>query len=198
MGKNKNMKQVVRIMEKWGLPLILVIGVVLGFSAASLLTQHAECETCLIGSAQPVFSPGSEEEIIGLIDSANESVEVEMFLFSYEPLADALIRAKERGVEVRVILEPRLDSPNYNLETMDQLRAGGVEARWATLEYDKTHSKLMIVDGKKVLVGSINWSRTALNWNREAAVIIDDEGIAAEFLEEFEKDWDKATTQANS
>ncbi len=150
---------------------------------------------CLNGSVQPVFSPGASKEFLSFIESANESIEVELFEFSYTPLMNELIKAKERGVRVRVILEPRLNAPNYNLKAMETLRKGGVEARWATLEFSRTHSKFAVVDGKKVVVGSHNWSFHAMEKNREAAAIIEDERVAGEFEEVFEEDWSR--TQNN-
>lgn len=144
---------------------------------------------CLNGSVETIFSPGVGEDYVSLVDGARESIEVQLFQFSYSPLVDALVEAKARGVRVRVILEPRLGSPNSNLKTMELLRAGGVDARWARLDFDKTHSKFAVVDGKKVVVGSNNWSYHAMELNREAAVIIVDERVAREFLEIFEEDW---------
>lgn len=155
--------------------------------------EGGERAQCINGSISEVFSPGAEEEVAGLIRSAEKSVYVEMYLFSYSPLADELIKAQGRGVDVRVILEPRLSGDNANLDTMERLRGGGVAARWASLEYKLTHTKAMVVDGKRVLVGSTNWSASAMKKNREYSVLIEDEGVAAEFEKNFLVDWDKAT-----
>lgn len=138
-----------------------------------------------------VFSPGAEAEIVALIESANESIEVELFQFSYEPLMDALADARERGVRVRVILEPRLDGDD-NLKAMRRLKGSGVDARWASLSFSRTHSKTAVVDGRRVLVGSPNWSYSAMFRNRESAVIIESSEVAGEFERVFEEDWGMA------
>ena len=137
--------------------------------------------------ATPVFSPGAEQEIISLIDTADSSLDVEIYVFSSQDVMDALIDAKNRGVNVRVIMEKRTMS-NTNQETFDYLRNNGVEVRWASTAYKLTHSKFIIVDGKKVFVGSHNFSNSALNYNREASVIITGEAVE-EFIRVFEQDW---------
>ena len=143
-------------------------------------------------SVEAVFSPGAEAEVMALVESANESIDVEMYQFSYVPLADELIEAGERGVRVRVILEPRLDGDD-NLVTERELREGGVSVRWASLEFGRTHSKTMVVDGKTVLVGSPNWSYNAMLRNRESAVVVGSSEVAGEFERIFEEDWRKGS-----
>ncbi len=154
--------------------------------------QQERCE-CLDGEVQYVISPGADDEIISYIRSSEKTVDVEMYLFNYRPLADELIEAANRGVKVRVILEPRLSGDNPNLEMMEYLRSNGIDARWGSLEYKLTHTKAMILDGKRVLLGSTNWSYSALKKNREYSILIDDKEIAEEFLKNFENDWDKAS-----
>ena len=50
----------------------------------------------------------------------------------------------------------------------------------------------MIVDGKKALVGSINFSKSALTLNREAAVTVEGDKVK-EIVEVYETDWQKAS-----
>ncbi len=182
--------------------LLALAGMILAFALGAALTfgafglQGRDCPICLKGNVDTVFSPDSQDEVIGLIRGAKESIDVEMYLFNYRPLAEELVAAKAKGIKVRVILEPRLSGDNVNLGMMEYLRENGIEARWASLDYKLTHAKMMLIDGKKVLVGSTNWSRSALNDNREYSVLIEDEKIASEFLANFEKDWEMASTEA--
>lgn len=165
--------------------------VMLAFAGGWHLGSPAQSAAACADAVMPLFSPGAEAEIAYLIESANSSLDVEMYQFSYTPFADELIDAQKRGVRVRVLLEPRLDGDD-NLGTMEYLRENGVGARWATLEFARTHSKVMIVDGRKVLVGSPNWSYSAMFRNRESAVIVAGGDVAAEFEAVFEEDWQKA------
>lgn len=177
----------------------LLAGVLLGTVAGFLIFYKAPSEekTCLEGSIETVFSPDAEGKVVETIRAAEKSIDVEMYLFNYRPLAEELAIAKARGVKVRVILEPRLSGAE-NLEMIEYLRSRDVEARWASLDYKLTHAKMMIIDGKQVLVGSTNWSNSALNKNREYSVLIEDSTVVEEFVAGFEGDWKKATQEANA
>lgn len=71
------------------------------------------------------------------------------------------------------------------------MEASGIEVRWASFEYKLTHSKMIIVDGKTALVGSINLSESALNSNREVAILVQGDEVQ-KLLLLFEEDWEKA------
>ncbi|MHA1860380.1 MAG: phospholipase D-like domain-containing protein [Candidatus Asgardarchaeia archaeon] len=143
----------------------------------------------------PVFSPDtSRDAILNLIDSANESIEIqEMYIYSEDAVIsefiDAIVDAKSRGVSVRVILGDRSDENN---QTAELLSSYGIEVAFSSSEFDTMHNKGIIVDGKVVLISSINWSGNSVENNREAGVIIYNEDVASYFLEVFNYDWSKA------
>lgn len=143
-------------------------------------------------SVQTVFSPEEGYEIIDLIDSAQESIDVEMYVFTSDEIADALKRAHDRGVKIKLILEKRV-ATEENPKNYNELIAYGLEVKWASKQYKLTHAKFMIVDGKRVLVGSHNFSNAAMNDNREASVIIENAKTISEFKDVFEKDWEIAS-----
>ncbi len=73
----------------------------------------------------------------------------------------------------------------------DYLEQGGVDVRWAsTTEFQLTHSKLILVDGR-AFVGSINLSPSALKKNREIDLLTDDEQTVRELANIFISDWEK-------
>ena len=53
-----------------------------------------------------VFPDDTVKPIIDAIDSATKSILVKMFLFSDPELIDAVIAARQRGVKVKVMLNP--------------------------------------------------------------------------------------------
>ncbi|MFH1306782.1 MAG: phospholipase D-like domain-containing protein [Candidatus Micrarchaeota archaeon] len=141
--------------------------------------------------ADAVFSPNADDEIIEMIRGAEDSIDIEMYVFTNEEIARELVDAADRGVRVRVILESRVNA--YNLEEISNaLRDGGVQLRWASFDFKLTHSKMMIVDEKRVLVGSINFSKSAVGKNREVGVVMEGE-IVEEYASVFEEDREKAT-----
>lgn len=98
-------------------------------------------------------------------------------------LLEALAAAQARGVDVRVLLDrgqPRdgvADDKHVAAEAW--LREHGIRVVLDELELT-THAKVLVVDGRSVLIGSHNWTRSALTANREAAVRLDDPGRAGE------------------
>ncbi len=137
-----------------------------------------------------VFSPDAEGEVVSFLRSAEKSIDIEMYVFTSENIIRELADAESRGVRVRVILEPRIEDSRKE-RVFALLSESGVETRWASFSYKLTHSKFVIVDGRRALVGSINFSQSALNLNREAAVSVEGENVA-ELSAVFEEDWGKA------
>jgi phosphatidylserine/phosphatidylglycerophosphate/cardiolipin synthase-like enzyme len=139
-----------------------------------------------------VFSPEDGEKVIELIDSADKSIDIEVYVFTSRDVIEALERAKARGVDVRIIMEKRVMS-GQNAQAFSELAAKGFAVRYASRIFDLTHSKFIIIDGEAVLVGSHNLSNSALFENREASVIIRDGETLRRFQEVFESDWDIAS-----
>ncbi|MFH1107327.1 MAG: phospholipase D-like domain-containing protein [Candidatus Micrarchaeota archaeon] len=176
--------------QDWWFPAALLAFLALGFSAGYLFSQPQAAACVGSVAVQPVFSPGADAVLLPLLDSAEASIHVELYQFSYPQLRAALVSAAARGVEVRVILDPTVDS---NLDTAEYLKSRGVHVRWSSRDFTRTHSKTAVVDGRRVVVGSINWSGAAMRENREAGVIVDDYAVAAEFERVFSADWGKAS-----
>jgi len=139
----------------------------------------------------PVFSPTEQSDIIGLLDSAQSSIEIEVYVFTSRDVIEALERAKARGVDIRIIMERNVIS-GHNEQTYLELAAKGFNIRYASRAYKLTHSRFMIIDEMAVLVGSHNLSNSALYENREASVILRDTAAVREFIDVFETDWSLA------
>ncbi len=163
--------------------IFLIVGILIGSIITMMIISNKETT-----EIETIFSPQEGNKILEQIRSANQSIEIEMFVFSSQEIYEELIRAKDRGVIIRVILEKR-DSGGSNERMVEKLRENEIDARFATYEYKLTHAKIIIIDGKIVVVGSHNLTKPALNENREASVIIKDQIIASAFRFEFEKDF---------
>ncbi len=168
---------------------LLVVGAALGF-AFSLLFWPPVSFPVDAAVVRPLFSPGTEGEFVHVLRSAGNSIDVEMYVFTSTVLKQEVASAASRGVNVRVLLDETIST---NFETADELRAVGVEVRFASPRFARTHSKFLVVDGEAVVVGSNNWTFHSLNLNREASVIITNREVAGEFASVFESDWLEGT-----
>jgi phosphatidylserine/phosphatidylglycerophosphate/cardiolipin synthase-like enzyme len=129
--------------------------------------------------------------LINLINRANRSVYVAVYSFTRDSLATALISAKERGVEVRVVIE-RERAYEQGSE-YPRLKSAGVDVRLDG-NPNLMHHKFMVIDGYIVVTGSYNWSSAAEDRNDENIVVILDRDVAQRFVQEFERVWQMAST----
>jgi phosphatidylserine/phosphatidylglycerophosphate/cardiolipin synthase-like enzyme len=163
----------------------LIILAVIGLVILLYQTMYAPSASCHEGDVKPIFSPHNSEELFNLIKNAKNEIKLEVYEFSYRALADALGDARERGVSVKVILEP---SVYQNNGMFNYLVNKGIDVSWAS-KFHNTHSKFMVVDGSIVLVGSMNWSENSMKSNREASVIIYSKDVSKEFEGIFDSDF---------
>ena len=163
---------------------VALIGIMLMMYASRAGMFYAE--TCKEGEVLAIFSPENSDEILGLLGSAKREIKLEVYEFSYTTLADALIDARSRGVSVQVVLEPSVAA---NTQMSQYLLNGGVSVAWASKKFHNTHSKFAVIDDYAVLVGSTNWSKNAMLYNREASVIVYSTDVAASFEKIFDSDY---------
>ena len=182
-----------RMAHSWGNEKTAVIVLLLLVAALVLYIAFLPAAACAGCNAKVefVFSPGAESQVVAFIHSAQKTVDIEMYTFSSDVIMREIGEAEKRGVQVRVIMEPRVEDSRKQ-KVFDTLSALGAEVRWASLTYKLTHSKFVIVDGKRALVGSINFSKSALNDNREADVEMESAKVS-ELASVFEEDWQKAS-----
>jgi len=102
-------------------------------------------------------------------------------------LMKELVNARKRGVKVEVILEVREGqdrATQRNRRAGKMLSQGGVEVIYDSLSRT-THAKLMVVDEQIILLGSTNWTYSALSSNNEVAVRIRSKEVAKDLVEYF-------------
>jgi phosphatidylserine/phosphatidylglycerophosphate/cardiolipin synthase-like enzyme len=164
----------------------ILLVIVLGFVFIFFYQSKNFSPKCSEGTVIPIFSPYNSDYIFDIIKNAKKEIKLEVYEFSSRELADALIDARERGVVVKVILEP---SVFRNDATLNHLINNGIEVAWASKKFHNTHSKFAIIDDRMVFVGSMNWSENAVKKNREASVIIYSQKISSEFEKIFDIDF---------
>ena len=129
--------------------------------------------------------------IVRIIDGASRSVHVMMYSFTSDEIAEALIRAKNRGVDVKVVMESQ--QAGIRGSEYRRLLDAGIDVR---LDGNPSlmHHKVVIIDGLIVITGSYNWSRAAEQDNDENLIVIRSPSIAAAYEEEFQRVWAQASS----
>ncbi len=109
--------------------------------------------------------------VLSFIRGARRSIAVEMYLLTDDDAIQALADARASGRTVQVILEPHpFGADGANQVAWDRLAAAGVDLAWASPRFALTHAKLLVADGSRALVMSLNLTHAGLNTNREYAI----------------------------
>jgi cardiolipin synthase A/B len=139
-----------------------------------------------------VLPDDSARPIIEAINNARESLRIKMFIFSDPDLLKAVLAAHQRGVKVRIMLNPaRRSGEKENDETRTILTEAGVDVLDSNPAFDVTHEKSMVVDGHTAYVKSLNWQTKNLTETRDYAIVTTDKHEVEEIIECFEADWSR-------
>ncbi len=137
------------------------------------------------------FSPKDKTvltAVIPLVNSAQKYIYIPAFVFTHDELAQSLISAKKRGVDVKIIA----DAVNTTTKRskIKLLRSANIPVKIENYA-GKLHSKSIIIDDKYIISGSMNFSYSGENKNDENCLIIEDSSLAKYYRGFFEYIWDR-------
>jgi len=130
--------------------------------------------------------PALEKAIIPVVSNAQSSIRFLAFSFTDYPLAKAMIDRAAAGVNVAGVFEKVGSETEY--AELRTLHCAGVPVRQDG-NPSFLHHKVIVVDQRFVITGSLNFSTSAEESNDENVIIIDNQDIAALFMQEFERVW---------
>ncbi|MGE0542866.1 MAG: phosphatidylserine/phosphatidylglycerophosphate/cardiolipin synthase family protein [Dehalococcoidia bacterium] len=126
-----------------------------------------------------------DERLVEIIDAAQQSVDVAAYDFGLQNVADALIRARDRGVDVRIVT----DTDNLENEPLQAAAKAGIpivdDQRGALM-----HHKFAVIDGRIVVTGAWNFAERDTFRHNNNTVVFDSAALARNFTNEFEKMFD--------
>lgn len=134
------------------------------------------------------FSPnrGAADQVIGFIDRCNETIDAAIYSFTHDGIADAILRAHQRGVRVRVLTD-RLQAGSEYADD-ERLEMAGIPVLRDT-QAGSMHHKFVIGDGTAIGTGSFNWTASADKRNAENFVVLRLKYVIQTFQREFEALW---------
>jgi phosphatidylserine/phosphatidylglycerophosphate/cardiolipin synthase-like enzyme len=153
------------------------------FVAQAAVTALVEC----------AFNEECEPLILRHVDAARESILVAAYAFTRTRIADALVRARERGVNVRMKVDAHQADYPLAARQLQYLESRGVPVTRITMqgEYSAMHNKFVVVDGRYVIAGSYNYTTTAGAANWENVAWMDSPEIAGRYT----KAWETITSE---
>lgn len=164
---------------------------------------YAESGKQSVPQIEALFSPSKETEdaMIQLIDGAKKSVHVAAMSFDSQNLAQALINAHKRGLDVRLLAdlehlqgyneddvkitaEEKKEYKEDQHGAVARMAKNGVSVR-ADVKYPTQHSKIILIDGEVVQTGSYNYTDASRDQFSENVVIIRNAPDVAKKFEEY-------------
>ena len=151
-------------------------------------------QTAVQGPVRLLVAPDDgADALLPWLRGAEHSIDIMMYLLSSDEVVGELAAARRRGVAVRVLLEEDpVGGGASNRASAQDLEAAGVAVRWAGPAFRFTHAKLMLVDGRRAAIMTLNLTPSSLRTNREFAVLIDDPAVALALGRLFQSDWERA------
>lgn len=151
--------------------LVLLLALAAGPALAS-----PPLEFSLHGTAQVAFTPGDDAGalVVTAIDQAKTQILVQAYSFTHRAIAEALVAARQRGVDVQVIADREQD------RTIDTSRIGYLAEHGVSVyldgEHAAAHNKVMIIDNGRpdaaLIIGSFNFTTAAQYRNAENLLIL--------------------------
>jgi phosphatidylserine/phosphatidylglycerophosphate/cardiolipin synthase-like enzyme len=134
------------------------------------------------------FTPpaGAAQAIVKAIDASNKEVLVQAYGFTHNAIAQAVVRAHQRGVKVSVLLDQKSDHTNRYV--VDLFNNAQVTMRQDG-KHAISHNKVMVIDENIVITGSFNFTNSAETRNAENFLILKSSPLAARYKEEWLKHW---------
>jgi cardiolipin synthase A/B len=139
-----------------------------------------------------VLPDDTAKPILDAIAKAQKSIRIKMFLFSDPSLLQAIIDAKHRGVDVRIMLNPeRRDGEKENDDSRKMLTDAGVNVIDSNPHFDLTHEKSMVIDDEIAFIQSLNWETKNLTVTRDYAIVTTHKHEVDEVAQVFDADWNR-------
>ena len=170
---------------------------------APTVSGRASVENVAVGASQPgiqtrvYFTPWDDAEgaIMRAIRAAQRQVLVQAYVFTSGAIAGELIKAKKRGVDVRVTADND-QTERVNTSRIGDLARAGIPV-WIETRYQAAHNKTMVIDAGTpaavVITGSYNWTVAARRRNSENVLILSG---AVDLAQAYKANWERHRNDA--
>jgi phosphatidylserine/phosphatidylglycerophosphate/cardiolipin synthase-like enzyme len=157
-----------------------ITGLVFVLALAPSLARANEIQVCF----SPPLPQGCDptQTVIQALDSAQHQILVQAFSFTSAPIATAIVDARKRGVDVRVILDKSNVRRGYSSAKF--LEHANVPVL-IDAQHAIAHNKVMIIDGQTVITGSFNFTKAAEQDNAENLVLIHNSALAEQYVQNW-------------
>jgi phosphatidylserine/phosphatidylglycerophosphate/cardiolipin synthase-like enzyme len=126
------------------------------------------------------------EFVINELHSAKKEIKICMFTISDNPIAETVAGCHKMGIKVRIITDDgKIFDKGSDIYSLDRM---GIRIKIDTFR-SLMHHKFVLIDNKKLLTGSYNWTRSGADINNENVLITTDHTIIKAYKKEFKRLW---------
>jgi len=146
--------------------------------------------TVVTAAPDVLYAPEDKpaDRLVALYQGARHTIYLATYGLTYPPVVKALVAAKKRGVDVRIITDRgKLDDRNQRA-ALDTLRLAGVPIK-INRHDGLMHMKQVVVDDRVNTSGSMNQTSSAAFYNDERLDILHDAASTQRAKEKFLKMW---------
>ncbi|HBV4265965.1 TPA: phospholipase D family protein [Klebsiella pneumoniae] len=158
----------------------------------------ASAPSVFAASAQVGFSPEgtAQQLVLNVINSSKENIRMMAYSFTAPDVMKALIAAKRRGVDVKIVIDDKGNEGRASRAAMNLVTNAGISLR-VNNNYKIQHDKVIVVDGRHVETGSFNYTASAEKYNSENAIVMwDAPELAAQYLKHWQSRWEQGRDYA--
>jgi phosphatidylserine/phosphatidylglycerophosphate/cardiolipin synthase-like enzyme len=150
---------------------------------------HPDPASALLWSNQ-----NSRRLMSAFIDEAKETLDIQHPKFVDTTILERIVQARGRGVAVRLLCGGRHGISEWDvLDTFASLRVlGHLDVKVRKQKNLRLHAKLLVADGSRALVGSMNIDRSAFDLRRELGAVVAGKAAVRLLAKVFESDWHEA------
>jgi phosphatidylserine/phosphatidylglycerophosphate/cardiolipin synthase-like enzyme len=143
-----------------------------------------------LGETEAVFSPDRsiKEILLKEVESAASSIDVAVREITSPDMARALLKAKERGVKVRVLADSgqaKMKSSQITFLIQEGIPVKVLRGK----DRGIMNHRFAIFDGKKVVTGSYDWSEASERRNYENVLINMEDPVVSSYQKEYDRLW---------
>jgi phosphatidylserine/phosphatidylglycerophosphate/cardiolipin synthase-like enzyme len=146
------------------------------FGGGDALAREPQAAAAATGTIEYAFSPGNDVAalVVRTIDEARSQVLVQAFTFTHDGIAEALVRAGRRGIDVRILLD-REQAELLDRDAVRILATAGLPVMLDG-EHLAAHNKVLVIDAAGpepvVVTGSFNFTFAAQYRNAENLLVL--------------------------
>ncbi|MCD4785922.1 MAG: hypothetical protein K8T10_19050 [Candidatus Eremiobacteraeota bacterium] len=154
-----------------------------------------------------VMKDGGLDFLVDVIDSAKDTIDLKIYIITgkEKKTTDALLRALDRGVKVRLMVEekpfywdPDTFDDNPSQEMIDMLKEKGADVKWTNPKYTGsrvTHEKSLIMDDKRGVIMTGNLGKSISTNLDIAAILMKDPDTVSDLKAVFDYDWERTNEE---